>query len=129
MIENTGQIASDAVKGLAAGGPLALPLVVINVICLLVVGYVLYKVDAAIERRDTLISELARSCQPIVEKPKHERPYKAVAGAALEQAVQQHFCQLFAVLLVKPDETGCKRFHAGLDKLADMDTTLASRSS
>jgi len=70
MIEKTGQIASEAVKGLAAGGPLALPLVVINVICLLVVGYVLYRVDAAIERRDTLISELARSCQPIVEKPK-----------------------------------------------------------
>jgi len=69
MIEKTGQIASEAVKGLAAGGPLALPLVVINVICLLVVGYVLYRVDAAIERRDTLIAELARSCQPI-ERPK-----------------------------------------------------------
>ena len=69
MIEKTGQLASDAVKGLAAGGPLALPLVVINVICLAVVGYVLYKVSDAIERRDTLISELARSCQPI-DRPK-----------------------------------------------------------
>ena len=69
MIKATGQVASDAVKGLAAGGPLALPLVVINVVCLAVVGYVLYKVSDAIERRDTLISELARSCQPI-ERPK-----------------------------------------------------------
>jgi len=70
MIEYTGKVAGELAKGLAAGGPLALPLVVINVICLLVVGFVLYKVDAAIERRDTLISELARSCQPIVEKSK-----------------------------------------------------------
>ena len=70
MIEKTGQIASEAVKGLTAGGPLALPLVVINVVCLAVVGYVLYKVSDANERRDALISELARSCQPIVEKPR-----------------------------------------------------------
>jgi hypothetical protein len=69
MIEKTGQVVGEAVKGLAAGGPLALPLVVINVICLLVVGYVLYRVDAAIARRDTLISELARSCHPI-DRPK-----------------------------------------------------------
>jgi hypothetical protein len=69
MIEKTGQLASDAVKGLAAGGPLALPLVVFYVICLAVVGYVLYKVSDAIERRDTLIAELARSCQPI-DRPK-----------------------------------------------------------
>jgi hypothetical protein len=70
MIQATGKAAEEVARGLAAGGPLALPLVVINVICLLVVGFVLYKVDAAIERRDMLISELARSCQPIVEKQK-----------------------------------------------------------
>lgn len=70
MIQYTGKVAGEAVKGLAAGGPLALPLVIINVVCLLVVGYVLYKVSDANERRDALISELARSCQPIVERTK-----------------------------------------------------------
>ena len=69
MIEKTGQIASEVAKGLQAAGPLALPLVIINMVCLAVVGYVLYKVSDAIERRDTLISELARSCQPI-DRPK-----------------------------------------------------------
>jgi len=70
MMETTGKVASEVAKGLTAGGPLALPLVVINVVCLAVVGYVLYKVSDANERRDALISELARSCQPIAEKIK-----------------------------------------------------------
>jgi len=70
VIQYTGKVAGEAVKGLAAGGPLALPLVIINCVCLAIVGYVLFNVSAVGERRDALISELAKSCQPIVERQK-----------------------------------------------------------
>jgi len=70
MIEYTGKVAGEVAKGLAAAGPLALPLVIINVVCLIVVGYTLYHIASASERRDNLIADLAKSCQPIVEKLK-----------------------------------------------------------
>lgn len=69
MIEHTGKVASEVAKGLQAAGPIALPLVIINIVCLSVIGYVLYKVSDASVRRDALISELARGCQPI-ERPR-----------------------------------------------------------
>ena len=53
--------------------------------------------------------------------------YKQLLENALEQAVQRHFCQLFEVLMVRPDEPGLKRFGAGLDKLAVTYTTLAAK--
>jgi hypothetical protein len=70
MIEYTGKAAAEVAKGLAAGGPLALPLVIINVVCLGVVFFTLYHISNASERRDSLIAELAKSCQPIVERMK-----------------------------------------------------------
>ena len=68
MIEKTGKVATAVVSGLTSQGPLALPLVIINCVCLAIVGYVLYKVSDASLRRDVLIADLAKSCQPIVEK-------------------------------------------------------------
>ena len=50
--------------------------------------------------------------------------YKDLLEKALEQAVQQQFCQLFAVLFVKPDEAAYKRFHAGIARLGDMERTV-----
>jgi hypothetical protein len=70
MIEYTGKAASEIAKGLAAAGPLALPLVIINIVCLGVVFFTLYHISSASERRDSLIAELAKSCQPIVERMK-----------------------------------------------------------
>ena len=70
MIQYTGKVAGEVAKGLQAAGPLALPLVVINCVCLAIVAYVLYQVSDASQRRDTLITELAKSCQPITEKAK-----------------------------------------------------------
>ena len=51
-------------------------------------------------------------------------PFKGLLERALEQAVQQQFCQLFAVLFVRPDEAAYKRFHAGVSRLADMERTV-----
>ena len=70
MIEYTGKVAGEVAKGLAAAGPLALPLVIINIVCLGVVFFTLYHISSASERRDNLIAELAKSCQPISEKAK-----------------------------------------------------------
>jgi hypothetical protein len=65
MIQYTGKIAGEVAKGLAAAGPLALPLVIINIVCLGVVFFTLYHISSASERRDLLIADLAKSCQPI----------------------------------------------------------------
>jgi hypothetical protein len=43
---------------------------------------------------------------------------KELMERSLEHAVQQHFCQLFQVLMVDPSEPGMKRFAKGLNKLA-----------
>ena len=69
MIQATGKIAATVTEGLKNAGPIALPLVVINVVCLVIVGYVLYEVSDASKRRDTLITDLAKNCMPIVSKP------------------------------------------------------------
>jgi len=50
--------------------------------------------------------------------------FKSQLERALEQAVSQQFCQLFAVLFVKPDEAAYKRFHAGVARLGDMEQTV-----
>ena len=50
--------------------------------------------------------------------------FKEQLEIALELAVREQFCQLFAVLYVKPDEAAYKRFHAGLARLADMEQTI-----
>jgi len=70
MIQYTGKVVGEVTRGLSAAGPLALPLVIINCVCLGVVGFTLYHISSASERRDGLIAELAKSCQPIVERMK-----------------------------------------------------------
>lgn len=69
MIQATGKVAATLVEGLK-GSPLALPLVIVNCICLGIVAYVLFHVANASVRRDVLIADLAKSCMPIVEKLK-----------------------------------------------------------
>ena len=50
--------------------------------------------------------------------------FKTLLEQGLEQAVQQQFCQLFAVLMVRPDKQALDRFKAGLDKLAQTEQTV-----
>jgi hypothetical protein len=60
MIE---RVASDVVSSLK-DKPLALALVVVNVLFLAVTSYVLSSVKASTERRDKLITELVTNCRP-----------------------------------------------------------------
>ena len=69
MIQATGKVAEKVAEGLKSAGPVALPLVVVNIVCLSIIGYVLYEVSDASKRRDVLINDLAKNCQPITSKP------------------------------------------------------------
>jgi len=62
MIHATGKVANNIVDGLKRQ-PLALPLVIINVVCLAVVGYVLHEISERASERDKLITELAMKCK------------------------------------------------------------------
>ena len=53
--------------------------------------------------------------------------FKEVLERALEQAVTQYFCQLFSVLMVKPDVAAMDRFEAGLDKLATTEDAVSKK--
>ena len=61
MIHVTGKVAGSIVDGLK-GHPLAMTLVIVNVLCLTIVGYTLYQVAARSEARDLLITKLATEC-------------------------------------------------------------------
>ncbi len=61
MIHVTGKVAGSIVDGLK-GHPLAMTLVIVNVLCLTIVGYTLYQVAARSEARDALITKLAIEC-------------------------------------------------------------------
>jgi len=50
--------------------------------------------------------------------------FKSQMERALEQATCQHFCQLFAVLMVRPDTPAMDRFKKGLEKLAETEQTV-----
>ena len=67
MIHATGKVAGSIVEGLK-GQPLALTLVIVNVLCLMIVGYTLYQVAERAEARDLLITKLATECG--ILKPK-----------------------------------------------------------
>jgi len=53
--------------------------------------------------------------------------FKVVLEHGLEQAAMNHFCQLFAVLMVKPDKVAWDRFNAGIDKLAATHSTMMAK--
>ena len=63
MIKVPEKMATSVIEGLKQQGPLALPLVIVNVLCLAVVGYVLYVVAERGEARDLLITKLAQECK------------------------------------------------------------------
>jgi hypothetical protein len=67
MIQATGKVAHTLVEGLK-NQPLALPLVVVNVLCLGVVAYVLHEISDRTAARDTLITKLAQECKMEVPK-------------------------------------------------------------
>ena len=50
--------------------------------------------------------------------------FKSQMEVALERAVQQQFCQLFAVLYVKVDSLSIDRFKKGLEKLVALEQTV-----
>ena len=61
MIKAPIETLNSVVEGLKQQ-PLALPLVVVNVLALGLMGYVLYEVAAAGRARDALILDLAKNC-------------------------------------------------------------------
>jgi hypothetical protein len=62
MIQATGKVATSVVEGLK-NQPLALPLVVINLLALGLVAYTLHRISERTEARDTLITKLAMECK------------------------------------------------------------------
>jgi hypothetical protein len=63
MIQTTGKIVGHLTEGLK-DRPLALALVLVNVLFLAVTSGVLYSVKQTGERRDKLISDLIQLCSP-----------------------------------------------------------------
>ena len=61
MIKATGKVASDVIDGLKAQ-PLALPLVVVNLLALGLVAFTLNEISKRSEARDGLIIKLAQEC-------------------------------------------------------------------
>ena len=62
MIQATGKVATSVVEGLKAQ-PLALPLVVVNLLALGLVAFTLNEISKRSEARDTLILKLAQECR------------------------------------------------------------------
>ena len=62
MIKVDGKAAVNSVIDGLKGQPLALPLVVVNALALGLMAYVLYEVADAGQRRDALITDLAKNC-------------------------------------------------------------------
>jgi len=62
MIHATGKVATTIVDALKTQ-PVALPVVVVNLICMVVVGFVLYEIAERARDRDKLILDLAKNCQ------------------------------------------------------------------
>lgn len=61
MIQATGKVATTIVEGLK-GQPLALPLVIVNLMALGIVAYTLHEIAEAGRARDMLITKLATEC-------------------------------------------------------------------
>ncbi|MGY3130131.1 hypothetical protein ACVWZM_000813 [Bradyrhizobium sp. USDA 4501] len=68
-LEQGGKVASEAVAALR-GQPLALALVVVNVLFLIGVGFMLREVSQAVQRKDVLLSQLAERC--LLSTPKKD---------------------------------------------------------
>jgi hypothetical protein len=62
MIQATGKVAASVIEGLKAS-PLALPLVIVNLLALGLVAFTLQKISDRSEARDVLISKLAQECK------------------------------------------------------------------
>ena len=62
MIQATGKVATTVVEGLKAQ-PLALPLVVVNLLALGLVAFTLHEISKRSEARDLLITKLAQECR------------------------------------------------------------------
>ena len=65
MIEKTGKVASEIVASLK-DRPLALALVIVNLMFLMITGWVLFSVKESGERRDKLVSDLVANCRPAI---------------------------------------------------------------
>jgi hypothetical protein len=66
MIEKTGRVASEVVASLK-DRPLALALVIVNVLFLAITAWVLFSVKESGERRDKLVSDLVANCRPTLQ--------------------------------------------------------------
>jgi hypothetical protein len=67
MVIKIDEAAKTVIEGLKSS-PLALPLVVINMLCLGVVAYILYEVADRTKARDELIVALTENCKVILPK-------------------------------------------------------------
>lgn len=61
MVKLPTEIIHSAVEGLKAQ-PLSLPLVIVNLMALIIVGYVMWIVADRTSARDVLITDLAKNC-------------------------------------------------------------------
>ena len=62
MIRATGKVAHTLADALR-NQPLALPIVIVNGLCLLVVGFVLYSVAERAEAHDKLLADVIQKCK------------------------------------------------------------------
>lgn len=66
--EEGGKVASGVVEGLK-DQPLALALIVVNVLFLAFTGYILHSLKDQAERKDALLHELATHCVTVKSQP------------------------------------------------------------
>jgi hypothetical protein len=67
MIQATGKVATEIVATLK-DRPLALALIVINILFLAMTAWVLFSVKESGERRDQLVSDLVTNCRPATQQ-------------------------------------------------------------
>ena len=63
MIKVPEKMATSVIEGLKQQGPLALPLVVVNLLALGLVAYTLHEISKRSEARDVVILKLAQECK------------------------------------------------------------------
>ena len=62
MIQATGKVANTLVEALK-NQPLALPVVLINIMCLGIVAFTLYSISNRVSERDKLLAEIIQKCK------------------------------------------------------------------
>jgi len=62
MIQATGKVANTLVEAMK-NQPLALPVVLINIMCLAIVAYTLHSINSRVTERDKLLADVIQKCK------------------------------------------------------------------